>query len=182
MENLVLNYFCSMTLFKEMINYGNISKKLVLETLTSSSSFSNNSILRGKILICYFIVGPNACMCVCVGGGILENVFQVFLRLRTRPRTKNSFTTTNIIAKIRSQTAKYNVFCETEASSFMNSVTQHRINLVCAYIYLYPRVELGGGLKRLPCSKYYYVQKRGKRLTFGLNPAKNTDYMKKRFK
>ncbi len=49
MENLVLNIFCSMTLFTKMINYGNISKKLILGTFTSLSSFSNVSILRGKI-------------------------------------------------------------------------------------------------------------------------------------
>ncbi len=43
MENLVLNIFCSMTSFKKLINYGDISNKLILGTFTSSSSFSNSS-------------------------------------------------------------------------------------------------------------------------------------------
>ncbi len=59
MENLVLNIFCSMTLFKKMLNYEDISKTLILGTFTSSSIFSNSSNLRGvRFLICYFIVGP----------------------------------------------------------------------------------------------------------------------------
>ncbi len=49
MENLVLNIFGSITLFKKMINYGDISKKLTLGTFTSFSSFFNNSNLRDKI-------------------------------------------------------------------------------------------------------------------------------------
>ncbi len=36
-------------LFKKIINYGDISKKPILGTYTSSSSFSNSSNLRGKI-------------------------------------------------------------------------------------------------------------------------------------
>ncbi len=48
-ENLELNIFCSMTLFKKMINYGDISKKLISGTFTSSSLFSNSSNLRGNI-------------------------------------------------------------------------------------------------------------------------------------
>ncbi len=47
MENPVLNIFCSMTLFKKMINYGDICKKLILGTFTYSSSNSSN--LRDKI-------------------------------------------------------------------------------------------------------------------------------------
>ncbi len=39
----MLNICCSMTLLKKMINYGDISKKLILGTFTSSSSFSNSS-------------------------------------------------------------------------------------------------------------------------------------------
>ncbi len=35
------------------------------------------------------------------------------------------------------------------------------------------------GFERLPCLKYYNVQKWGNRLTLRLNTAKNTDYMKK---
>ncbi len=48
MEDLVLNTFCSMTLFNKMINYRDIIKKLILETFTSSSSFFNSN-LKGKI-------------------------------------------------------------------------------------------------------------------------------------
>ncbi len=59
MKNLVQNIFCSITLFKEMINYRDISKKLILETFTSSSSFSNSRTWKVRFLKCYFIVGPN---------------------------------------------------------------------------------------------------------------------------
>ncbi len=48
--------FCSITLFKKMINYVDISKKLILGTFTSLSSFSNNSNLRGKTSYMYVIL------------------------------------------------------------------------------------------------------------------------------
>ncbi len=52
-----------------------------------------------------------------------------------------------------------------------------------AYVCLppLPWVELGGGLKRLPCSKYYNVGKGENRLPLGFNTAKNTYYMKKSY-
>ncbi len=59
MENLVINIFCSTSLFKNMINYGDIGKKLILGTFTSSSSFSNSRNLKVRFLICYFIIGPH---------------------------------------------------------------------------------------------------------------------------
>ncbi len=37
-------------------------------------------------------------------------------------------------------------------------------------------------LQRLLCSKYYNVLKRENRFTLGLNSAKITDYIEKRFK
>ncbi len=49
MKNLLLNIFCSMTLIKKIINYGDISKKLILETFTFPSLFSSSSTSRGKI-------------------------------------------------------------------------------------------------------------------------------------
>ncbi len=49
MENLVLKVFCSMTLFKKMINHGDTSKKTNFGSFTSSFSFSNSSNLRGTI-------------------------------------------------------------------------------------------------------------------------------------
>ncbi len=45
----MLNIFCSTTLFKKMRNYGDMGKKQILGTFTSSSSFSNSSNLRGRI-------------------------------------------------------------------------------------------------------------------------------------
>ncbi len=52
MENLVLNIFCSMTLFKKIINYGDISEKLIFWTFTSSSLFSNSSNVAWAIKGC----------------------------------------------------------------------------------------------------------------------------------
>ncbi len=81
MENLVLNIFHSMTLFKKLINYEDISKKLILETFTSSSSFSNSNNLRGKISIILFHCRTNG-FWQCEEGvqRSLENGFRVLLR------------------------------------------------------------------------------------------------------
>ncbi len=76
MENLVLNILCSMTLFKKMINYGDISKKLILGTFTSSS----NSNLKGKIS--HFLFHYRAHGFWYSGVGVqrsLENGFRVLL-------------------------------------------------------------------------------------------------------
>ncbi len=87
MANMVLKIFCSMTLFKKMINYGDISKKLILGTFTFSSSFSNSSNLKGKIcnmlFHCrtFFLVGAWSQRSP-------EHGFRVFLRLWTRSWTK----------------------------------------------------------------------------------------------
>ncbi len=75
----MLNIVCSMTLFKKMINYGDISQKLILKTFTYSSSFFNSSNLRGKIsmLFHYRIHGFWQ-----DGGGVqnsLENGFRILL-------------------------------------------------------------------------------------------------------
>ncbi len=81
MEDLVLNIFCSMTLFKKMINYGDISRKLTLGTFTSSSSFSNSSKLRDKISNMLFHCQANGFWEG--GGGVqrsLENGSRVLLR------------------------------------------------------------------------------------------------------
>ncbi len=45
------------------------------------------------------------------------------------------------------------------------------------------RIPRGGarGLERLACLKYYNVLKCENRLNLGLNAAKNSDYMKKKF-
>ncbi len=89
MENLVLNISCSMTSFKKMINYGDISKKLILGIFTSSSSFSNSSNLRGKVSNMLFHCRTHGFLC---GWGEvqsrLENDFKVLLRFRTQPWTQ----------------------------------------------------------------------------------------------
>ncbi len=46
-------------------------------------------------------------------------------------RQKYSSTPMDKIAKIRSQPVKYNLFCVTEASSIISSVTQYRITKNC---------------------------------------------------
>ncbi len=77
----MMNIFCSTTLFKKMINYGDINKKLILGTFTSSSSFSNSSILRGKFSNMLFHYRTHGFW---QGGGrvqrSLENGFRILLR------------------------------------------------------------------------------------------------------
>ncbi len=101
MENLVPKIFCSMILFKKNINYRDISKKLILGTFTSSSSFSNTSNLKGKISNVTLMSDPMFFL----GGGSSRGIVK-----------KSS--------EIWSQPAKYNEFYGTEASSIINSVAQ----------------------------------------------------------
>ncbi len=85
----MLNIFCSMTTLKKMINCGDISKKLILGTFTSSSSFSNSSNLRVKISDMFFHCRTHGSW---QGeGGVrrnLENGFRVLLRFGIQPWTR----------------------------------------------------------------------------------------------
>ncbi len=136
MENLVLNIFCSMTLFKKNVNYGEISKKLILETFTSFSSFSYSSNSRGQTQ-CFLLRE----------GGQKEprKCFQGTFKALNTPMDK--------IAKILSQPTKYNVFCGTEASSIISSVIQYRItkncdchtlcsSLITIYYYIWKKIRM----------------------------------------
>ncbi len=83
MENLELNIFCSMTLFKKMINNRDVSKKLILGTFTFLFSISNSSNFTGKISNMLFYCQTQ---CFSAGGGVeveksSENGFRVLLRL-----------------------------------------------------------------------------------------------------
>ncbi len=101
-----------------MINYGDISNKLISGTFTSSSLFSNSSNLRDEIynmlLHCW-----------------IQNFFLRGVQKEPQKQFQSTFKALNTamdkIVKIRTQLAKYNVFCGTEASSIISSVTQYRI-------------------------------------------------------
>ncbi len=72
----------------------------------------------------YFIVAPNVFMVLGYFLGFEHNH-------RHDHEQKNSSTPADKIGKIRSQLAKCNVFCGTEASSIISSVTQYRIAKNC---------------------------------------------------
>ncbi len=105
-----------------MINYGDVSKKLILGPR-----------LHFMVVICYFNVGPM------VLGRVGEERSKVASKMVLKyfngfeynhehgDRQKNSSTTVDKIVQIRSRLAKYNVFCGTEASSIIISVTQFGI-------------------------------------------------------
>ncbi len=115
----MLIIFCPMTLFNKMINYRDISKKLILRTFTSY--------LRGKISNMLF-----HCQTRCffgVHGGIKrspENGFRVS-GLEDDCGQYNSSTTMNKIVKIRSQPAKYKYFAEIKPANIISRVAQYRI-------------------------------------------------------
>ncbi len=65
----------------------------------------------------------------------------------------------------------------TKSCGELNSVQKSK------YAYMFIFLWSGaGGLQRLICFKYYIVPKWKSRFCLGLNTAKNTDYMRKRFK
>ncbi len=69
MENLALNTFRLMTLFKKMINCGDTGKKLILGTFTHPLHFPIVVTWQVRFLKCYFIVGPNGFFYGSEGGG-----------------------------------------------------------------------------------------------------------------
>ncbi len=114
--------------------------------------------------MCYFIVEPN--------GFFLRRgefpkdpqkwFYGTFKALNTTMDKKNSSIHMDKISKIRSQPAKCNVFCGTEASNVISSVTQYRITKNCdhhTHCSLLITIHYYGGGKIIILFSYHNVTK-----------------------